>query len=97
MTTGSSEDNIVPFEIPVGMTDSDCQEEPDQTTRAIGFKPLRDRCQKIMSILMNFNDILDAIESGEAFDPESPVVIDLMLTEIEKGLHLTDVDECPDE
>ena len=46
---------------------------------------------------MNFNDILDAIESGETFDPESPVVIDLMLTEIEKGLHLTDVDECPDE
>ena len=97
MTTGSSEDNIVPFELPVGMTDSGCQDDPDRPERAVGLGPLRYRCQKIMAILMNFNELLDALESGELVDPESPVVIDLMLTEIEKGLHLTDVDECPDE
>ena len=96
MTTGNSEENIIPFEIPVGMADGGCQDDPERT-RALGSRTLRYRVQKAMAILMNFNDIIDAVESGEEDDPEILVVMDLMMSEIESGLRIGQSEEGPDE
>jgi hypothetical protein len=75
------------------MSDDDCQVT---AIHPIGIGPLRYRTQKVMAILMNFNELLDTLESGDLVDPEAPVVMDLMLSEIEKGLHITAADDCPD-
>ena len=88
MTTGNSDDNIIPFEVP-----SESQTISDRD----GLDHLRMRVERIVAVMVNFSDIIDGIEEGSIdYTAEDLVVVDLVLQRLEQGL-MTGTIYGPDE
>ena len=85
MTTGNSDDNIIPFP---GAADEDPQVFSVEETEKKGLASLRMRIERIVAIMVNFSDIIEGIEMESVdYTKEDLVVVDLVLQRLEESLH----------